>query len=180
MFGAVSRTLLAVVPVVEWTIRPHEGAGPVDFNMTATGIARVLGPPSYEQQREPEPLKWLYGDLDIAITFDSELKCDFVGFLSRSVGIIEGIRLVGQYRHVVEQLEQHGHGLREEQLMTRVGPIWSGHSVCDGLGITLRRETRWQEHISDAGAFRPGYWEAIRPDRINRTRSGEKATSDGA
>lgn len=32
---------------IEWVIRPHEGAGPLDFGMSEAEVAAILGPPDF-------------------------------------------------------------------------------------------------------------------------------------
>ncbi len=120
----------------ELVIRPYEGVGPIDFDMTTDQVAAVLGRPQTEMKRGSDwDLQWYYDDLPICVTFDAERRCNFVDFYRGCVGVVEGVRLAGSYRVIVDQLRRRGYEYHEPTVHTLfMGEVSSGDTLWDALG----------------------------------------------
>lgn len=153
--------------MIEWVIRPYEGVGPINFGTTQAEVEAILGPLS-----DGYP-----AGLDIQVTFDDygDGLCDCIGFYPDvdgpgSVGVVIGIRLIGVYSRLVKALLDRGYHVYEGEGLapvpslavpkptpTVLEPCWSGDTICEVLGISVRRETPEAATISYATAFRRGY-----------------------
>lgn len=164
--------------MTELVVRPYQGVGPVDFGMTPEQVAAVLGPPSTAMKRGPEwDLQWYFDELELCVTFDNDLRCNFVDFLGPAgVGVVHGVRLTGRYADIVGRLGALGFGSRDLPSFT-FPEMWSGDTVFDDLGVIVGRNGEDDEDICGAGAYRRGLWEEARraaEEKLRRERESEE------
>ncbi|MGH2771947.1 MAG: hypothetical protein ACRDIU_02250 [Actinomycetota bacterium] len=137
---------------MELVIRPFEGMGPIDFNMSRDTIVATLGQPS----DEISPIKWRYRDSDLFVSFDDAGLCDYVeADYAKNTFVVRGLRLSGDYDQVVKLLKAAGYSLVPGNEQTADDQT----TYCPDLGILLWRLDETGDPLTLIGAWRRGLWD---------------------